>query len=162
VLGDPGPERSDRAAPASTPTNAGPVDAALEAERVFLALCLAGGDAGREYLDRLTPAHLTSTALQRVKDHLAAHWSDPLAVLDPQDDPELASLVQGVAVRAEDTEPADGDLSLRMSFLALDLRRVDREIRQARADGNHERQSALAAERQRVRTEMDAVMGQVT
>jgi hypothetical protein len=47
-----------------------------------------------------------------------------------------------------------------MSFLQLEERRIDREIRQVKHGGDHRRQSELAAEYQRVRGELDAVMGQ--
>ena len=98
--------------------------------------------------------------MQRARDHLSAHFTDPLADLDPADQ-ELSALVAGIALLADESEPAEEPL-LRMSFLALELKRIDREIRRARADGSHERQSELAAERQRVRSDMDAVMGEVT
>jgi DNA primase len=154
--GDPGPERPPEVAPAAA---AGPGSAALEAERIFLALCLGAGQRGRDQLERLTPDHLSSAVLQRVRGHLIEHFEDPLADLDPADN-ELAALVAGIALRAEDSEPA-GDALLRMSYLALELRRVDREIRHARQDGDLARQSELASARQQVRRDMDAVMGEV-
>ncbi len=155
--GDPGPEQS-HAAPA--PSVAGPGSAGLEAERIFLALCLASGPSGREYLERLTPEHLSSVVLQRVRLHLVDHFDDPLADLDPEDG-ELAALVAGIALRAEEGEPAEAPL-LRMSFLALELRRIDREIRHSRQDGDLARQTELAGARQQVRRDMDAVMGEVS
>jgi hypothetical protein len=138
---------------------AGPGAAALEAERIFLAHCLASGPRGREHLERLTPEHLSSEALRRVRVHLIEHFDDPLADLDPEDG-ELAALVAGVALRAEEGEAAEEPL-LRMSFLALELRRIDREIRHARQDNDLPRQSELAGARQQVRRDMDAVMGEV-
>ena len=157
--GDPGPERS-QAGPVAPAAAAGPGSAGLEAERIFLALCLASGPSGRDYLEQLTPEHLSSAILQRVRLHLLDHFDDPLADLDPQDG-ELAALVAGIALRAEEGEPAEAPL-LRMSFLALELRRVDREIRHARQDGDLARQTELAAARQQVRRDMDAVMGEVS
>jgi DNA primase len=157
---DPGPERSRAEAAQSVPEPAGPGGAATEAERVFLALCLAGGATGREYLERLTPQHLSSTLLADARNHLLEHFDDPLADLDPAH-PELSGLVAGIALRADEGETTEEPL-LRMSFLALDLRRIDREVRRARQDGNLERQSELASARQQVRIEMDAVMGEVT
>lgn len=155
--GDPGSERSPAPAAGSA---AGPGAVTLEAERIFLALCLASGPRGREYLGQLTPEHLSSVVLRRVQAHLIDHFDDPLADLDPED-AEFAALVAGIALRADDGEPAEEPL-LRMSFLALDLRRIDREIRHARQDGDHARQSELAGARQQVRRDMDAVMGEVT
>jgi DNA primase len=157
--GDPGPDAPPPpgdAAPAAT----GPGAAAIEAERVFLALCLGGGATGREYLERLRPEHLSSEPLRRARDHLIANFGDPLDGLDPEDR-ELAALVAGIALHADQGEPTEEPL-LRMSFLALDLRRIDREVRRARQDGDFSRQSELASARQQVRVEMDAVMGQVT
>ncbi len=158
--GDPGSEQSHAAAPAVVPSIAGPGSAGLEAERIFLALCLASGPSGRDYLEQLTPEHLSSAILQRVRLHLLDHFDDPLAELDPEDG-ELAALVAGIALRAEEGEPAEAPL-LRMSFLALELRRVDREIRHARQDGDLARQTELAGARQQVRRDMDTVMGEVS
>jgi DNA primase len=157
--GDPGPERSQAAA-AAPAGSAGPGSAGLEAERIFLALCLASGPPGRDYLEQLTPEHLSSAILQRVRLHLLDHFDDPLAELDPEDG-ELAALVAGIALRAEEGEPAEAPL-LRMSFLALELRRIDREIRHARQDGDLARQTELAGARQQVRRDMDSVMGEVS
>ncbi len=157
--GDPGPE-SPRAAPQAGPAAPGPGAATLEAERVFLALCLASGSTGRGYLDRLGPAHLSSAVLLRAREHLIDHFDDPLVDLDPEDG-ELAEVVAGIALRADEGEPAEEPL-LRMSFLALDLRRIDREIRRSRRDGDLSRQAELAGERQQVRRDMDAVMGEVS
>ena len=158
--GDPGPEHPHAGAVPAIPSAAGPASAGLEAERIFLALCLASGPPGRDYLERLTPEHLSSEVLQRVRLHLLDHFDDPLAELDPRDG-ELAALVAGVALRAEEGEPAEAPL-LRMSFLALELRRIDREIRHARQDGDLARQTELAGARQQVRRDMDAVMGEVS
>ena len=49
---------------------------------------------------------------------------------------------------------------LRMSILQLEGRRLEREIRRAAQEGDHSRQSELAAAEQRVRGELDQVMGQ--
>jgi DNA primase len=155
--GDPGPERSS-GSPA--PASGAPGPAPLEAERVFLALCLASGSRGREYLEQLGSDHLSSEILRRVREHLLEHFDNPLEGLDPADK-ELAALVAGIAVRADEGEPAEAPL-LRMSFLALELRRIDREVRRARQDGDLDRQAELASARQQVRRDMDAVMGEVS
>jgi hypothetical protein len=47
-----------------------------------------------------------------------------------------------------------------MSFLQLELRRVARELRRARENGDFPRQHELAGLRQQVRRELDSVMGQ--
>ena len=133
-------------------------EASLAAERAFLAMCLASGDLGRSYLGRLTDEHLSSAATRSARAHLLARFDDPLDGL-PDDDPAAAALVTGVAMaaqeQAEATEPV-----LRMSFLQLELRRIEREIRRAAAEADHPRQDELAGARQDVRREMDTVMGQ--
>ena len=145
-----------RSAPPQPGGSAGAV--ALASERAFLAMCLASGDAGREQLDRLSPEHLSSDITRRARDHLAAHAADPLAGL-PDEDPSLAALVTGVAMAASEQGPATEPV-LRMSFLQLDLRRIERELRRAAEDADRGRQDELAGARQDVRREMDAVMGQ--
>src|SRR5690606_34407166 len=99
--GDPGPERAHGAEQSVPAPGVGAGAATLEAERIFLALCLASGPRGREYLERLTPDHLSSAVLQRVRAHLLEHFDDPLTGLDPEDG-ELAALVAGIALRAEE------------------------------------------------------------
>ena len=47
-----------------------------------------------------------------------------------------------------------------LELLQLELRRIDREIRQAKNEGDLARQDSLAGARQDVRRELDAVMGQ--
>jgi DNA primase len=146
--------------PAAEPP-AGSVGAAsLASERAFLAMCAAGGETGQRFLERLEPGHLSSETARRARDHLLARFDDPLAGL-PEDDPALAALVTGAVVESEESEPA-GEGVLRMSFLQLEARRVERELRRAAEEGDLARQDELAAARQRVRLEMDAVMGQTT
>ena len=135
---------------------AGP--ARLDAERTFLALCLRSGPLGREYLGRLTPAHFASDLTRRAAEHLRETFEDPLAGL-PQDDAQLMAAIAEVALRA-DTEDTVEEGVVRMSFLGLEQRRIEREIRHALAEGDLQRQGALASDRQRIRREMDAVMGQ--
>lgn len=145
--------------PSSAPS-AGPGAAKLEAERLFLALCMGAGPLGREHLARLQPAHFSSEVTRRARDHLLEHFDDPLAELAGSD-PSLEELVAGVVIQADADSEHDAGV-LRMSFLALEQRRIERELRMARQEGDLRRQGELASERQRVRREMDAVMGQVT
>jgi DNA primase len=137
---------------------ASPGELAFAAERAFLSMCLASGEVGREYLGRLSADQLSSATVRDAREHLVSHFDDPLAEL-PDDDPAVAALITGVAMaaqeQAEATEPV-----LRMSFLQLELRRIEREIRRAAAEADHPRQDQLAGARQDVRREMDTVMGQ--
>jgi DNA primase len=146
---DPGP---------AFPAGASAGEVAFRAEREFLARCLASNALGRSYLSLPSDDQLSSDATRRARAHLAAHFDDPLAGL-PEDEPALAALVTDVALAAQE-QPASPEAVLRMSILQLEKRRIEREIRRAAHEGDHARQSELAAAEQRVRGELDAVMGQ--
>jgi len=151
--GDPGP------GPDSGP--AGPesgLDAVLRAERTVLAMSLAQGSVGRELLERLTDDHLSSAPLRRVRDHLRAHFDDPLAGL-PEDDPATSALITQVAMLTEE-EPSS-EIALRLGFLRLEERRIERALRHARESHDIERQRTLYREREGVRGEMSETMGQI-
>jgi hypothetical protein len=153
----PAPARPMAAEPAFADL-ASPGTASLVAERAFFAMCLAAGELGRDYLGRLRAAHLSSDVARRAAQHLLAHFDDPLDGL-PDDQPALAALVTGAAMDATEQEGA-AEPVLRMSFLQLELRRVERELRRAGQDGDLPRQDELAGARQEVRRELDSVMGQ--
>jgi DNA primase len=140
------------------PAGASAGEVAFRAEREFLARCLASAELGRSYLSLPTDDQLSSDATRRARAHLAAHFDDPLADL-PGDEPALAALVTDVALAAQE-QPASPEAVLRMSILQLEKRRIERAIRRAAQEGDHTRQSELAAAEQRVRGELDAVMGQ--
>jgi DNA primase len=146
---DPGP---------AFPAGASAGDVAFRAEREFLSRCLASDDLGRRYLCLPSDDQLSSDATRRAREHLVAHFDDPLSGL-PEDEPALAALVTDVALAAQE-QPATPEAVLRMSILQLEKRRLEREIRRAAQAGDHARQSELAAAEQRVRGELDAVMGQ--
>jgi DNA primase len=146
---DPGP---------AFPAGASAGEVAFRAEREFLSRCLASDDLGRSYLSLPSDDQLSSDATRRAREHLVAHFDDPLAGL-PEDEPALAALVTDVALAAQE-QPASPEAVLRMSILQLEKRRLEREIRRAAQAGDHARQSALAAAEQRVRGDLDTVMGQ--
>jgi DNA primase len=146
---DPGP---------AFPAGASAGEVAFRAEREFLARCLASDELGRRYLSLPTDDQLSSDATRRAREHLAAHFDDPLAGL-PEDEPALAALVTDVALAGQE-QPASPEAVLRMSILQLEKRRLEREIRRAAHGGDHARQTELAAAEQRVRGELDTVMGQ--
>ena len=131
---------------------------ALRAEREFLTRCLSSGQLGRDYLSRPADDQFSSDLLRRARDHLVGHFDDPLAAL-PEDDPALGALVTDVALAAQERPPTDESV-LRMSILQLEQRRIDREIRRASQEGDHARQSELAAAGQKVLDELGSVMGQ--
>jgi DNA primase len=149
AMRDPGP---------AFPAGASAGEVAFRAEREFLSRCLASDDLGRSYLSLPTDDQLSSEATRRAREHLVAHFDDPLAGL-PEEEPTLAALVTDVALAAQE-QPASPEAVLRMSILQLEKRRLEREIRRAAQAGDHTRQSDLAAAEQRVRGELDAVMGQ--
>jgi DNA primase len=153
----PGPAPRAPAAEAR-PQQLSPGEIALRAEREFLTRALSSGGLGRDYLARPADDQFSSDLLRRARDHLVAHFDDPLAAL-PEEDPGLGALVTDVALAAQERPPTEESV-LRMSILQLEQRRIDREIRRASQEGDHARQSQLAAEGQKVLDELGSVMGQ--
>ncbi len=154
---DPGPERDEGSPQSASPSSS---SATLEPETRHLALCVAAGPAGREELERLAPDHLTSGLVRRAREHLLAHFDDPLDGI-AEDDAELAALVSGVALRAEDLRPVD-PIALRTGHLQLELRSTERQMRRARHEEDLGRQGSLAAEAQRLKDAMRDAMGSVS
>jgi DNA primase len=143
---------------AALPAGASAGEVAFRAERDFLARCLASAELGRGYLSRPSDEQLSSDATRHARRHLAEHFDDPLADL-PEDEPALAALVTDVALAAQEQVPS-AEAVLQMSILQLENRRIEREIRRAAQAGDHARQSELAKAEQRVRVELDALVGQ--
>ena len=137
---------------------ASPGELALRAEREFLTRCLSSGALGHDYLARPTDDQFSSDLMRRARDHLVQSFDDPLAGV-PEEDPALGALVNDVALAALERPPTE-ELTLRMSILQLEQRRIEREIRRASQDGDHARKSSLAAAEQKVRDELGVVMGQ--
>jgi DNA primase len=133
------------------------LDGASRSERAFLSMCLSQGDVGREYLARVTDGHLSSEALRLTRDHLVAQFADPLAQL-PADDPAIAATITEVVMLA-DEEPSS-EPALRLGFLQLELRRIERELRHAGQGDDFDRQRQLFSERESVREAIGNVMGE--
>jgi DNA primase len=133
------------------------LDSASRGERAFLAMCLSQGDAGKEYLARVTDGHLSAEALRLTRDHLLAHFAEPLAEL-PADDPVIAATITEVVMLA-DEEPSS-EPALRLGFLQLELRRIERELRHAGQGDDFDRQRELWSERENVREAIGHVMGE--
>jgi DNA primase len=131
------------------------LDATARVERSFLTMCVSS-ELGHEYVERLSDDHFSSAPLRRVRDHLARHWDDPLAEL-PEDDPMLSALIKDVVMRADETHVSED--VLRLDFLQLELRRVDRRLRHAEQGGDLEAQRSLAPERQGLKAQIDELMG---
>src|SRR4051812_5859366 len=132
------------------------LDVTARAERSFLTGCLSSDELGREYLDRLTDDHFSSAPLRRLRGHLASNWDDPLGEL-PEEDPMLSALIKDVVMRADETHVSDD--VLRLDFLQLELRRVERRLRHAEQENDFEAQRALAPERQGLKAQIDELMG---
>ncbi|MGN6255218.1 MAG: DNA primase [Solirubrobacterales bacterium] len=112
-------------------------------ERALLAMCVALPAEGREYLARLTDAHLSPTGL-RAAAWLREHIEDPASNL-PHDDGELAGLIAELVIMSRE-EPASRE-AMELNFLLLDQRRLEDEIAAAGERGDYERRAALSRER---------------
>jgi DNA primase len=112
-------------------------------ERALLAMCIAIPAEGREYLARLTDAHLSPTGL-RAAAWLREHPEDPASNL-PRDDGELAGLIAELVIMSRE-EPASHE-AMELNFLLLDQRRLEGEIAAAGERGDYERRAALSRER---------------
>jgi DNA primase len=134
-----------------------PVSQGERAERVFLSLCLGLGERGMEYLERSTPEHFSTDLMREARKHLLVHTGDPLAGLG-EGDKSLAAAVMEILQLADEGEVAEQ--ALRLSYLQLELRRVERDLRTAEQRSDFERQRHLWGERESVRGEISELMGQ--
>jgi DNA primase len=140
---DPGPESrapAQQAAPVRRPAE---LTSRERRERALLAMCIALPDEGKDYLARLTEAHLSPTGL-RVAAWLREHPED-LASNLPHDDGELAALLTELVIMSHE-EPASHE-AMELNFLLLDQRRLEDEIAAAGERGDYERRAALSRER---------------
>jgi DNA primase len=112
-------------------------------ERALLAMCVALPGEGREYLTRLTEAHLSPSGL-RAAIWLREHPEDPASNL-PHDDDELAGLIAELVIMSRE-EPASHE-AMELNFLLLEQRRLEGEIAAAGERGDYERRAALSRER---------------
>jgi DNA primase len=101
-------------------------------ERALLAMCIASPTDGREFLEKLTPGHLSSPLMVRTRDWLREHLDEPTRGL-PRDDEELVSAVTWLAARSE-REPASHE-AMDMNFQQLELAKLEHEIESASRDG---------------------------
>jgi DNA primase len=134
-----------------------PISQAERAERVFLSLCLGNGTVGTEYLERSTPEHFSTDLMRRARQHLLTHRGDPLAGV-PTDESGFTSAVMEIVQLADEGEVAEQ--ALRLSYLQLELRRLERDLRTAEQRSDFERQRHLWGERESVRGEISELMGQ--
>jgi DNA primase len=113
-------------------------------ERALLAMCIREPREGREFLERLTPEHLSSPLVVRARDWLLAHSEAPLSGL-PRDDEELVSLITQLAMTAE-REPASR-AAMELNFLQLEQRMLEDRLGAARERGDDEAFARLSRER---------------
>jgi len=135
---------AQRGGPASRqPQRAAELTSRERRERALLAMCIALPGEGKEYLARLTDAHLTRLGAR------AAAWirenpQDPASNL-PREDAELSGLVAELIITAHD-EPASPE-AMELNFLLLEQRRIEAEIAAAGEAEDAERRAALSMER---------------
>jgi DNA primase len=109
-----------------------PLSARERKERALLAMCIASPSAGREFVEKLTPGHLSSPLMARTRDWLLEHLEDPTRGL-PRDDEELVSAVTWLAARSE-REPASHE-AMDMNFQQLELAKLEHQIEAASQEG---------------------------
>ena len=140
------PQAPREAAPGSRPAQPrrqGELTSRERRERSLLAMCIALPSEGKEYLARLTDAHLSPTGL-RAATWLREHPEDPASNL-PHDDGELAGLIAELVIMSRE-EPSSHE-AMELNFLLLDQRRLEAEIAAAGERGDYERRAALSRER---------------
>jgi DNA primase len=141
--------------PTATPL---PISQTVRQERLFLAQCVAVPEPGVAALARIDIDELlTSKAMRAAARQLEGRLRTPLADLPPGDEPLARTIADIVAQAGRVPDPSAERLE--HTRLVLELGRLERAINRARADGTGI--SALAAERERVREEMMAVVARL-
>jgi DNA primase len=140
---DPGPESRARGQSAPPVRRSAELTSRERRERALLAMCIALPSEGKEYLARLTEAHLSPTGL-RAAAWLREHPEDPASNL-PHEDGELAGLIAELVIMSRE-EPSSHE-AMELNFLLLDQRRLEDEIATAGERGDYERRAALSRER---------------
>jgi DNA primase len=141
--GEPVPaSRPARSESRPQPRQQGELTSRERRERSLLAMCIALPSEGREYLARLTDAHLSPSGL-RAAAWLREHPEDPAS--DLPHDSELSGLITELVIMAGE-EPASHE-AMELNFLLLEQRRLEAEIATAGERGDYERRAALSRER---------------
>jgi len=143
LSGGPAEAEAPRGGPAPQPRRTAELTSRERRERALLAMCIAIPGEGREYLGRLTEAHLSPTGL-RAAAWLREHPEDPASDL-PHDDATLAGLIAELVIMSRE-EPASHE-AMELNFLLLEQRRLETEIAAAGERGDYERRAALSRER---------------
>jgi DNA primase len=157
-----GREREVNGAAARRPK---PLSGREDAERAFLALCIASPEDGAQMLASVDiDEHFSSELLRRAAARLrAGDLREPMAAVPGdgdrlEDDPELTRLLAELVVEAgrDEAHPA----MLEAQRLQLELARVDRQIQRARGEQRGEI-SGLAGQRAEVKRQFDRAYGRV-
>jgi len=142
-----------------------PLSGREDAERAFLALCIASPDDGAQMLASVDiDEHFSSELLRRAATRLrAGDLREPMGAVPGEsdrleDDPELTRLLAELVVEAgrDEAHPA----MLEAQRLQLELARVDRQIQRARGEQRGEI-SGLAGQRAEVKRQFDRAYGRV-
>lgn len=128
--------------PPAQPRRAAELTSRERRERALLAMCIALPEDGREFLARLTDAHLSASGV-RAAAWLRENPGDPASNL-PHDD-EMASLVSELVMISHD-QPASRE-AMELNWLLLEQRRLEDEIAAAGERGDYEHRAALSRER---------------
>jgi DNA primase len=140
---DPGPEGRSQTQAGPPARRSAELTSRERRERALLAMCIALPSEGKEFLARLTDAHLSPSGL-RAAAWLREHPQDPASNL-PHEDGELAGLIAELVIMSRE-EPASEE-AMELNFLLLDQRRLEDEIAAAGERGDYERRAALSRER---------------
>jgi DNA primase len=156
--------RQNGGAPAASAPS--PLSRMDEAERAFLALCIASPEEGSQMLASVdVERDFSSDLLRRAARFLAsANLHEPLAAPPGggpgvEDDPELKQLLAELVVESG-RESVATLAKLEAQRLQLELARVDREIQRARGQGGGEI-SALAGRRAEIKQRFDRAYARV-
>jgi DNA primase len=142
-----------------------PLSGREDAERAFLALCIASPDDGAQMLASVdVDEHFSSELLRRAARRLrSGDLREPLGAVSGEegrleDDQELTRLLAELVVEAgrDEAHPA----MLEAQRLQLELARVDRQIQRARGEQRGEI-SGLAGQRAEVKRQFDRAYGRV-
>jgi DNA primase len=135
-----------------------PISQTVRQERLFLAQCVALPGPGTAALAAIDINELlTSKAMRSAARQLQGRLGTPLADLPPWDEALARSIADIVTQAGRVPDPSAERLE--HTRLVLELGRLERAISRARTDGTGI--SGLAAERERLREEMQAVVARL-
>jgi DNA primase len=136
-----------------SPASSAPIDPVADAERGFLAACLALPEAGRELLDGLDVDDILTVPLhRRAAEHLRTQ-ADPTRGVPSGD--ELEPLIADLVIRAGEYSSTRATLDAELAKLRLAVH--DRRLRRAEAAGSSDT-AQLATQRTTLKREVDSAI----